>query len=118
MSRVFRRKSVGFRRSVGIYGGSRTAQKQEPILDESIRLFRERRFAGVSVSEVMKAAGLTRSAFYNHLLPEDLMAETLIRELQCATIDFDKLPAMEKCYRNMSTSLVKRIGTTAAEGAR
>src|SRR5882757_9882085 len=59
------------------YSATDTAEKHERILNESIRLFRERGFSGVSVSEVMKAAGLTR-------------------ELERATSDFDKLPPTQR----------------------
>ena len=48
------------------YSANDTAQKHERILNESIRLFRERGFSGVSVDEVMKSAGLTHGPFYNH----------------------------------------------------
>jgi TetR/AcrR family transcriptional repressor of nem operon len=78
------------------YSATDTAQKHERILDESIRLFRERGFHGVSVSEVMKAAGLTHGPFYNHFASKEaLMSETLTRELQRSIGDFDKLPATE-----------------------
>ncbi|MDX6711507.1 MAG: TetR/AcrR family transcriptional regulator, transcriptional repressor for nem operon [Blastocatellia bacterium] len=75
------------------YSANDTAQKHQRILDESICLFRERGFSGVSVSEVMKAGGLTHGPFYNHFTSKEaLMAETLTRELQRATGEFDKLP--------------------------
>lgn len=78
------------------YSAAETAQKHERILNESIRLFRERGFHGVSVSEVMKAAGLTHGPFYNHFASKEaLMSETLTRELQRAIGDFDKLPPTE-----------------------
>ena len=79
------------------YSAADTAQKHERILDESIRLFRERGFSGVSVSEVMQAAGLTHGPFYNHFASKEaLMAETLTRELQRATSEFDSLPATQQ----------------------
>jgi TetR/AcrR family transcriptional regulator, transcriptional repressor for nem operon len=79
------------------YSATDTARKHERILDESIRLFRERGFSGVSVSEVMKAAGLTHGPFYNHFASKDaLMAETLTRDLQRATSSFDKLSPTQK----------------------
>jgi len=78
------------------YSATETAQKHERILDESIRLFRQRGFSGVSVSEVMKAAGLTHGPFYNHFASKEaLMAETLTRELQRATSELDSLPATQ-----------------------
>jgi TetR/AcrR family transcriptional repressor of nem operon len=79
------------------YSASDTAQKHGRILDESIRLFRKRGFSGVSVSEVMKAAGLTHVPFYNHFASKEaLMAETLTRELQRAMSDLDNLPPTQK----------------------
>ena len=41
------------------YPVEETAAKHERIVKEASRLFRERGFENVSVSEVMKAAGLT-----------------------------------------------------------
>ena len=79
------------------YTATETAQKHKRILDESIRLFRQHGFAGVSVSEVMQAAGLTHGPFYNHFASKEaLMAETLTRDLQRSISDFDKYPATEK----------------------
>jgi TetR/AcrR family transcriptional regulator, transcriptional repressor for nem operon len=75
------------------YSATDTAQKHERILDESIRLFRKRGFSGVSVNEVMKAAGLTHGPFYNHFTSKEaLFSETLTREFQRVIGDFDKLP--------------------------
>jgi TetR/AcrR family transcriptional repressor of nem operon len=51
-------------------------QHRERVLDAAARLFRERGFDGVSVAEVMKAAGLTHGAFYGHFDSKD----SLIRE--------------------------------------
>jgi len=48
------------------YPVEETAAKHERIVKEASRLFRERGFENVSVSEVMKAAGLTHGAFYAH----------------------------------------------------
>jgi TetR/AcrR family transcriptional regulator, transcriptional repressor for nem operon len=60
------------------YPASETAEKHTRILDEATRLFRERGFSGVSVSEVMKATGLTHGPFYNHFdSKEALVAESL-----------------------------------------
>jgi len=47
------------------YPAAETAEKHQRILDEASRLFRERGFDGVSVSEIMKATGLTHGPFYN-----------------------------------------------------
>lgn len=48
------------------------------ILDAASRLFRERGFDTVTVSEVMKAAGLTHGGFYGHFgSKDDLVAQTV-----------------------------------------
>lgn len=48
------------------------------VLDAAGRLFRERGFDNVSVSEIMKAAGLTHGAFYGHFASKDaLVAEAI-----------------------------------------
>ena len=60
------------------YPAEETAQKHVKILEEASRLFREKGFDGVSVSEIMKATGLTHGPFYNHFeSKEALMAECL-----------------------------------------
>jgi TetR/AcrR family transcriptional repressor of nem operon len=60
------------------YPASETAEKHTRILEHAARLFRERGFGGVSVSEIMKSTGLTHGPFYNHFSSKDaLMAESL-----------------------------------------
>jgi len=60
------------------YPASETAEKHTRIVTEASRLFRERGFHGVSVSEIMKATGLTHGPFYNHFeSKEALMAKSL-----------------------------------------
>lgn len=60
------------------YPASETAEKHDRILEHAARLFRERGFGGVSVSEIMKSTGLTHGPFYNHFASKDaLMAESL-----------------------------------------
>jgi TetR/AcrR family transcriptional repressor of nem operon len=60
------------------YPAEETAEKHRAILEQASILFRERGFDAVSVSEVMKATGLTHGAFYNHFESKDaLIAETL-----------------------------------------
>ena len=60
------------------YPAAETAEKHQKILDEASRLFKERGFDGVSVSEIMKATGLTHGPFYNHFdSKEALMAECI-----------------------------------------
>ncbi|MET4727233.1 TetR/AcrR family transcriptional repressor of nem operon [Lysobacter enzymogenes] len=57
-------------------------ENRRRILDQAGRLFRERGFEGVSVAQVMKAAGLTHGAFYGHFQSKDeLIAQTLAHVL-------------------------------------
>ena len=52
------------------------AKNRETILREAARLFRQRGFDGVTVAEVMNAAGLTHGAFYGYFdSKEDLVAQ-------------------------------------------
>ena len=52
------------------------AENRKHILEAAARLFRERGFDGVTVAEVMQAAGLTHGGFYGHFKSkEDLIAQ-------------------------------------------
>lgn len=54
------------------------AENRHKILDAASRLFRERGFDGVSVADVMSAAGLTHGGFYGYFQSkDDLIARTL-----------------------------------------
>jgi TetR/AcrR family transcriptional regulator, transcriptional repressor for nem operon len=55
------------------YPAEETAEKHQRILEQASRLFRERGFSGVSVSELMKATGLTHGSFYNHFDSKDAL---------------------------------------------
>ncbi len=49
-------------------------RNRETIEDMSSRLFRERGIDGVSVNDLMAAAGLTHGGFYNHFESKDALA--------------------------------------------
>ena len=52
------------------------AENRERILSVAARLFRERGIDGVSLNDIMKAAGLTHGGFYGHFKSkEDLVAQ-------------------------------------------
>ena len=73
------------------YPAKETTAKHERILKEASRLFRERGFENVSVSDVMKAAGLTHGAFYAHFGSK--------QELQAAAVAYGievSLPRLER----------------------
>jgi TetR/AcrR family transcriptional regulator, transcriptional repressor for nem operon len=60
------------------YPPEETAEKHARILEQASILFRERGFSGVSLSEIMKATGLTHGAFYNHFeSKEDLISKSI-----------------------------------------
>jgi len=60
------------------YPAEQTAQKHDRIVQEAMRLFRERGFEAVGLREVMQASGLTRGPFYNHFASKEaLMAEVV-----------------------------------------
>jgi TetR/AcrR family transcriptional repressor of nem operon len=60
------------------YPKSETAEKHQRILIEASRLFREKGFNGVTVSQIMEATGLTHGPFYNHFKSKDaLMAASI-----------------------------------------
>ena len=48
-------------------------QNRQRILEAAARLFRERGLDGVSVAEVMQAAGLTHGGFYGHFDSKDAL---------------------------------------------
>lgn len=61
------------------------AENRRLILDASARLFRERGIDGVTVAEIMGAAGLTHGAFYGHFASkEDLVAQACAHALPAA----------------------------------
>jgi TetR/AcrR family transcriptional repressor of nem operon len=58
-------------------------QNRERVVDTASRLFRERGFDGVSVADLMKAAGFTHGGFYNHFKSKgELFAEALKRAFE------------------------------------
>ncbi|MGF7158725.1 TetR/AcrR family transcriptional repressor of nem operon [Rhodoligotrophos appendicifer] len=50
------------------------AENREKIIEVAGALFREKGFDGVSVAEIMKAAGLTHGGFYGHFTSKDDLA--------------------------------------------
>ena len=70
-----------------------TAKKHDEILAKSIRLFRKDGL-GVSVGDVMKAAGLTHGPFYNHFASKEaLIGESLIRAMEGSLEQMNSFPA-------------------------
>ena len=52
----------------------KAAEHRAAIVRAAGRLFREKGFDGVSVADVMKAAGLTHGGFYGHFASKDELA--------------------------------------------
>ncbi|HEY4371298.1 MAG TPA: TetR/AcrR family transcriptional regulator [Burkholderiales bacterium] len=81
------------------YPPEETAEKHRRILEEAAILFRERGFSGVSVSEIMKATGLTHGAFYNHFdSKEDLIAKSIEEASAKALEAMQPIPQYVKTY--------------------
>jgi TetR/AcrR family transcriptional regulator, transcriptional repressor for nem operon len=51
-----------------------TARNREQVIEVASRLFRERGIDGVTVADVMEAAGFTHGGFYNHFPDKDALA--------------------------------------------
>lgn len=60
-------------------------QNRQRILEAAARLFRERGFDGVSVADVMKAAGLTHGGFYGHFESKDALIKESMAQPISAT---------------------------------
>ena len=62
------------------------SENRERVLDTALKLFRERGFDGVSVADLMRAAGLTHGGFYNHFASKaDLEAQACARAFAGST---------------------------------
>jgi TetR/AcrR family transcriptional repressor of nem operon len=65
-----------------------TAETHARILQVAGSLFRERGFDGIGVADLMKSAGLTHGAFYNHFDSKDALAshvsEHVLKQTTCA----------------------------------
>src|SRR6185295_3074967 len=56
------------------------AQNRERIIEVAAKLFRERGFDGIGLSDLMKTAGLTHGGFYGHFASKkDLIAQACAR---------------------------------------
>lgn len=72
------------------YSAAETAEKHQRILDEAARLFRDRGFDGVNISEIMKSAGLTHGSFYNHFdSKNDLMSACIVHAAATSLSNMD-----------------------------
>lgn len=74
------------------YPVEETAQKHQKLLNASAALFRTNGLDGVSVGEVMKAAGMTHGAFYSHFESKDQLAAAA---MACAMDQVDESMAKD-----------------------
>ncbi|MGH8785242.1 MAG: TetR/AcrR family transcriptional regulator [Cupriavidus necator] len=75
------------------------AENHGKILDTAIRLFQERGFEAVTVSDVMKTAGLTHGGFYGHFKSkDDLIARSLAHVLETKAVPVVDLSAYAARY--------------------
>jgi TetR/AcrR family transcriptional repressor of nem operon len=74
------------------------AQKnRDKVLAKASRLFRERGFDGVSVGELMKAAGLTHGGFYNHFSSkESLVSEAVDHAFRAMDVERARMRSLEE----------------------
>jgi TetR/AcrR family transcriptional regulator, transcriptional repressor for nem operon len=61
------------------------AEHRRRILESAARLFRERGFDGVTVAEVMQAAGLTHGGFYGHFASKEALIAAAVAHALPAT---------------------------------
>ncbi len=69
------------------YPAYETARRHRRILREAARLFAERGFSAVSISEIMNASGLTHGPFYNHFRSKDALISECIDEAIRVTVE-------------------------------
>ena len=74
------------------------AQNRKRILEVAARLFRERGYDGVSVAEIMGAAGLTHGAFYSYFASKNELAAQATREALAPLPESLDLAAYLKFY--------------------
>jgi TetR/AcrR family transcriptional repressor of nem operon len=68
------------------------ALNRERIVDTAARLFREKGYDGIGVSDLMKGAGLTHGGFYGHFgSKEDLLVEAIGKALEKSAERWQKL---------------------------
>jgi TetR/AcrR family transcriptional repressor of nem operon len=97
-------------------------QNRQRILEAATRLFRERGFDGVSVADVMQAAGLTHGGFYGHFKSKDALIQEAMAQPIAATQARNRAPAARSNAAAQSAAdfvdgyLSKRHRDNRAEG--
>jgi TetR/AcrR family transcriptional repressor of nem operon len=65
------------------YSPEHKRETREKILESARRLFNRKGFAGVSIEEIMSAAGLTHGGFYRHFSGKDELYAAAVRQFLC-----------------------------------
>jgi len=69
------------------YPAEQTAERHERIVEAAARLIRRDGFDGVSVADIMKAAGLTHGGFYAHFDSKEAMAAAGVERALAGMLD-------------------------------
>ena len=65
------------------YSPEHKRDTREKILESARRLFNRKGYSGVSIEEIMSAAGLTRGGFYRHFSGKDELYAAAVRQFLC-----------------------------------
>ena len=65
------------------YSPQHKRDTREKILESARRLFNREGYAGVSIEEIMSAAGLTHGGFYRHFTGKDELYAAAVRQFLC-----------------------------------
>jgi TetR/AcrR family transcriptional repressor of nem operon len=78
-------------------------KNKKTILEAAGRLFRERGFESVTVTDIMKAAGLTHGGFYGYFKSkDDLIAQALAEVLKGTELPLPSLAALAEQYLSLA----------------
>jgi TetR/AcrR family transcriptional repressor of nem operon len=65
------------------YSPEHKRDTREKILESARRLFNRKGYAGVSIEEIMREAGLTHGGFYRHFTGKDALFAAAVRQFLC-----------------------------------
>jgi TetR/AcrR family transcriptional regulator, transcriptional repressor for nem operon len=85
-------------------------QNRERVVETASELFRERGFDGVSVADLMEAAGFTHGGFYNHFKSKDeLSAKALKRAFEHMRRERERARDLEEFASKYLSGLHRRV---------
>lgn len=90
-----------------------TTANLETIKDVAARLFKERGFDGVSVTDLMAAAGLTHGGFYGHFSSKDALAAIACEHAFAQSVQrrASPLPAVQPPGQERTALLARYLST-------